>query len=1034
MNITRLSIERPTLLAVFYTLVVLSGILGFIALRYELVPQFNPPVITVITIYPGASPKEVEQEVTSHIEDAFASLESIETMSSISRDNFSLVKLELKPNAKVDEVLQNASRKLLSAAATLPSEVRPPVLTRFDFNDLPIIRLAVFSNDGISELTQFCKDLVIPSLSQISGVADVSISGGIDNEILVKVDPDRLKINNVSLLQVLSAVGKSNRNIPAGSVESSDLIIPVEMKGRFNSIDDIRNLVIFKHAEYGIAVKVKDVAEVSETQKSVQVFSRLNGQPAIGLSIKKQNDANGVELSELIVSSLLNMEKKYSDKKLTFEYIQDNSVFTLAAARSVGKDLIFITLLVSLVLLLFLHNVRNGLIVFISIPTSLLPAFLVMYLVGYSLNLLTMVGLSLSIGILVDDSIVVLENISRHLKMGKSPRVAAYDGLMEIGFTAMSFTLINIIVFVPMILSKGMVADMLRPFSVVVVTSTLMSLIVSFTLVPYLASRYSHPNNKKNKIFYNLSLKIEEAVDNTINEVTGLLGRAFRHPKLVLAFTFLLFAGSIMFIPAGFIGVEFTKGGDRSEFIMELELDKNATLQESNIMAKKVEDLLKGYKDVETVYTSVGLTSSGSIISNPQYLTEVYVKLKPKKFRSYKTSFFTRHIKYELMKKIPGLKVRPFEINILGLRDDDAVQVTLTGSKEDSLATAARSVLKALEAIPGAIELQSNNDEGKRIISVIPNRESMELLDIDMMQAGLTLRTAINGMEDFQYKKGDKTLPIQIILNRESRNSIMDIRNLTVINSSGAHIPFSEFADIREMYVNSSVERLNRAPSITIKAQVIGRPAGTVSRILQSKIKALNLSPDINIIWGGATKRTTDGLLSLLNAFVISILLIYLVLVALYNSFSYPLVVLLSIPLAIIGAFISLALNMEALSVFTILGLIILVGLTGKNSILIVDFANKLQEQCQSPREAITKSVRLRFRPVLMTSLAMIIGLLPIALSQGAGAEWKNGMAWALIGGLSSSLILNFIVVPIIYLGINKIFGKRLSAVINKPE
>jgi hydrophobe/amphiphile efflux-1 (HAE1) family protein len=1032
MNITRLSIERPTLLAVFYTLVVLSGIFGFLSLRYELVPQFNPPVITVVTIYPGASPKEVEQEVTVHIEDAFASLESIESMSSISRDNFSLVRLELNASANVDQVLQNASRKLLSAAATLPSEARPPVLSRFDFNDLPIIRLAVFSNDGISELTQFCKDLVIPALSQIKGVAEVSISGGIDKEVIIRVDPDRLKINNVSLLQVLAAVGKSNRNIPAGSVESSHLIIPVEMKGRFRSLDEIRNLVIFKHAEYGIAIKVKDVAEVFETQKPVQVFSRLNGQPAIGLSIKKQSEANAVELSQLIVSSLLNMEKKYGDKKLTFEFIQDNSVFTLAAARSVGSDLIFITLLVSFVLLLFLHNVRNGLIVFISIPTSLLATFLVMYLVGYSLNLLTLVGLSLSIGILVDDSIVVLENISRHLKMGKSPAKAAYEGLREIGFTAMSFTLINIIVFVPIILSRGMVADMLRPFSVVVVASTLMSLIVSFTLVPYLASRYSHPNNQNNKLFINLSLKIEETVDKTITEVTGLLARALRHPKLLLAITFLLFTGSILFIPAGFIGVEFTKGGDRSEFIMELELNKNATLQESNRISKEVESFLRSYKDVETVYTSVGITSSGRIISNTQFLTEVYVKLKPKKFREYKTSAFARYVKYELMKKIPGLKVRPVEINLLGLRDDDAVQVTLTGSSEDSLAIAARLVYKALDDIPGAIELQSNNDEGKRIISVTPNREAMELLDIDMMQAGMTLRTAINGMDDFQYKKGDQTLPIQIILNEKSRNSISEILNLTVINSSGAHIPFSEFADIRETYVNSSIERLNRAPSITIKSQVIGRPAGTVSRVLSSKIKALKLSSGINIIWGGATKRTTDGLSSLLVSFLISILLIYLVLVALYNSFSYPLVVLLSIPLAVIGALISLAINMEALSVFTILGLIILVGLIGKNSILIVDFANKLQDQCQSPREAITKSVRLRFRPVLMTSLAMIIGLLPIALSKGAGAEWKNGMAWALIGGLMSSLLLNFIIVPIIYLGINKIFRKKHSAVDNK--
>jgi hydrophobic/amphiphilic exporter-1 (mainly G- bacteria), HAE1 family len=1024
MNITHLSIQRPTLLAVFYILIVLSGIYCFFSLSYELVPQFNPPVITVVTLYPGASPKEVEQEVTIHLEDALASLEGIENITSNSRDNFSLVKLELKANAKVDEVLQNASRKLLSVVSNLPADARTPVLTRFDFNDLPIIRLAAFSDIGVLKLTKFCKETLISTISQINGVADVEITGGIEDEVLVSVDDDRLKLYNVSLLQVLKAIGQANKNIPAGSVESHDLDIPVEMKGRFQTLEDIRNLVIFKQSEYGIAVKIKDVAEVFETQKPVQVFSRLNGRPAIELSIKKQSGANAVEISDQVIAALMNLEKAHSKENLTFEFIQNNSDFTIAAARSVGRDLVFAIILVSLVMLIFLHNVRNALIVFVSIPTSILATFIVMYFAGYSLNLLTLLGLSLSIGILVDDSIVILENISRHGKMGKSPRQAAYEGRMEIGFTAISITLIDVIVFVPIIMARGMVADMLRPFSVVVVTSTLMSLLVSFTLVPFLASRFSSAKRPHNNLVFKLSSGIEELIDKTITEITRVLSWSFRNAKYVLFSAFLLFAGSILLIPTGFIGIEFTKGGDRSEFIMELELDQNATLQESNRVAKQVEDILRSYKDVETVYSNIGLTSSGRIISNTQNLSEIYVKLKPKELRDYKTSTFARDIKYELMKKIPGLKVRPVEINLIGLRDDDAVQVTLTGSNKDTVLRAAKRVYADLEKIPGAIELQSNIDAGKRIISVSPQREAMELLDVDAMQAGLTLRTAINGMEDFQFKNENIDVPIRIILNEHFRNSVVDIRNLTVLNNSGASIPFREFSEIEETYVSSSIERINRAPSITIKSQVIGHPAGTVSNILKSKIQALDLSPDINIIWGGATKRTLDGLLSLIMAFTISILLIYLVLLALYNSFSYPLVVLLTIPLAVIGAFLTLAINMEALSVFTVLGLIILVGLIGKNSILVVDFANKLQQQSLSAKDAVIKSVKLRFRPVIMTSFAMIIGMLPIALSKGAGAEWKNGMAWALIGGLSSSLILTFMVVPIIYLGVHKLFRK----------
>lgn len=458
---------------------------------------------------------------------------------------------------------------------------------------------------------------------------------------------------------------------------------------------------------------------------------------------------------------------------------------------------------------------------------------------------------------------------------------------------------------------------------------------------------------------------------------------------------------------------------------MELELDQNATFEESERVARQVEGILKSYKDVETVYTNIGITSSGRIVSNTQNLSEVYVKLKPKEIRGYKTSVFSRQIKQELMSKIPGLKVRPVEINLIGLRDDDAVQLTIAGNNSDSVLNVAQKIYSELESIPGAIELQSNIDAGKRIISVVPNREAMELLDIDQLQAGMSLRTAINGMEDFSFRKNDAELPIRIILNENFRNSISDIEELTVLNSSGASIPFREFAEISEAYASSNIERINRANSITIKSQVIGRPAGTVSNMLKAKIEKMNLSPEYNIIWGGATKRTMDGLMSLIFAAIVAIALIYLVLVALYNSFTYPWVVLLSIPLAIIGAFVTLALFMESLSVFTVLGVIILIGLIGKNSILVVDFANKLQEKSMSAKEAITESVKLRFRPVVMTSLAMIIGLLPIALSKGAGAEWKNGMAWALIGGLSSSLILTFYVVPVIYLGINKLYRKK---------
>jgi HAE1 family hydrophobic/amphiphilic exporter-1 len=484
-----------------------------------------------------------------------------------------------------------------------------------------------------------------------------------------------------------------------------------------------------------------------------------------------------------------------------------------------------------------------------------------------------------------------------------------------------------------------------------------------------------------------------------------------------------------MLIPFGLIGVEFAKGGDRSEFIIELEIDNSSSLQVTDRLCKLVETELRKFPEVENVYSNVGITSSGRIETSTSHLAELFVKLNPSKSRDIKTSQFARQIKYHLMRKIPGINIRPIEINILGLRDDDAVQVTLTGADPDSLNKAALLVLSELDNLPGVIEVQSNLGVSRRSFSVIPNREIMEFLDISLVQAGITLRTAIHGNDNFQFINDHKKLPLQIKLNPSERNELRDLQRLTVLNSQGITVPFFEFSTIKEINSIEKRERTNRAGSITIKSQVFGRPPGSVSNELKHMIEKMDLPPGISFIWGGATKRTNDGLSSMITAFSISIFLIFFLLVILYDSFSSPLIILITIPLALIGALFSLAISMEAFSVFTLLGLIILIGLVGKNAILLVDFARKFRKEVATSKEAVVEAVKVRFKPIIMTNLTMIIGLFPIALAQGAGAEWKNGMAWALIGGLSSSMILTFLVIPVVYVLFDRLIaGNNRSA------
>ncbi len=1021
MNLTKISIERPKLLVVMFSLTIFLGLTSYFYLSYELVPQFNPPVISVATVYPGASPSEIQSKISIPIENALSSIEYIDEIGTYSYENFSLIRIYMRAGADIDKTLQEAQRKLQIVVADLPQGTQPPRLNKFSFDDLPVMRLAVFSSKSDLELSAFVKDRIQPILSQVPGVAEVRILGEAEREIAIKVDPQKLETHHVSIMQVVQAIRMSNIELPAGKIESESTQTFIRLAGRFEDIEAINNTIIYENPDFGFRVRLKDVAVVEDSRRDAKVLSRINGKSALGLDIKKQSDANAVDMSRLVHAKLDEMVKINESTGLRFEIASDTSEFTLVAARAVMEDLGLAVLLVALIMLLFLHSMRNALIVLVSIPTSIISTFIVMYMLGYSLNLLSLLGLSLAIGILVDDSIVVIENIYRHIEMGKDKIRASYEGRMEIGFTAISITLIDVVVFLPIILSSGLVADLLRQFSVVVVTSTMMSLFVSFTLVPLLTSRFArHENLGEHGFFGRLLRKFEAMIDDLIDKIVYMLEWAFSHKIATMVIALLLFVASLSLIFTGFIGVEFVKSGDRSEILLELELPKNATLHEMQQATVKVENYLSSIPDVKKVFANIGLTSSGNIAISTSNLAELSVQLVDKTERNYSATMLARKIKLDLEGSIPDLKVSPIEINLIGLRDDDQVQVTCWGDSPETLLAVSKKVTSLMDSIPGIIEIKSSLAQSNTEINVSIDRTAMDLLGVDLPQVAGTIRTAFQGNRDAKFKDKDKELDMNIILDAFSRRSTENILKLTVMNKKGQTIPFRQFVTIEEKPGPAMLERTNRAMSVTLKSQVIGRPAGSAGSDLQQALKRTALPEGVTYFFGGQTKRTIEGVSTMIIAFAISILLVYLILVVLYDSYYYPFVVLFSIPLAIIGALLALALAKQSLSIFSILGLIMLVGLVGKNAILVVDFTNNLRQKGMQLKDALIQATRIRFRPILMTNIAMVIGLLPLALAQGAGSEWKNGLAWALIGGLSSSMFLTLIIVPVIYYLVEK--------------
>lgn len=1016
MNITKISIKRPTIVVVIFTILIALGLFTYSKLNYELLPKISSPVLSITTVYPGASPYEVENSVTKEIEDAVSSLEGIDKITSTSMESVSIVTVELDEATNVDLALQDATRKINAIEKDLPEDIDPPSLGKFDLDDLPIMRLGVRANMSGTELYDLVDKKIQPQLAKLKGVAQVSILGGEEREIRINIDADKLKTYGISILQVSQAIQNANLDFPTGKIKDKNNQTIIRLTGKYTSLDQMRDLVISTRQD-GSEIRLQDVAEVQDSKKDVEMISRINGEDAIGLSIQKQSDANAVDLSAAAKKTMGELEKEYADQGLAFSIASDSADFTLEAANAVIHDLLFAVILVALVMLLFLHSLRNAVIVMIAVPASIISTFTAMYVLGFTLNLMTLLGLSLVVGILVDDAIVVIENIYRHMEMGKNRLQAAYDGIREIGMTVTSITLVIVAVFFPLSLSTGIIGNILRQFSLVVAISTLLSLFVAFTMIPLLASRFSKVQHITNKGFIGkIVYGFERLLTRFEDSMTNALKWSFNHKALLLGGTLALFIASFALVGGGFIGSEFTSQGDRGEFMVDIELPKSATIEQNNFTTREIEKFIAQYPEVITISSTVGQSSGamGSTNATPNE-TQINVKMVEKEKRNVSTEVFARRLKIALEENIVGAKIKTSPVGLLGTANQAPIQIQVSGTELDTVMKAANTIMNIVRSVNGTAEVETSTEDGNPEIEVEVDRDKMAQLGLSLEMVGATMQTAFNGVDQTQYRDGENEYDINIQLDEFDRKNIKDISMLPLVNNRGETVYLGQFANITEGTGPSQLERRDKIPTVTVNSQVIGRPVGTVGTEIGEKLKDLDLPAGVSYNMGGDLERQKEAFGSLFLALFASMFLVYLIMVALYNSYAYPLVVMFSLPLAVIGALLALALTKQTLSIFSILGMIMLIGLVAKNAILVVDFTNQLKAAGLKVKDALIKATQTRIRPILMTTIAMVIGMLPIALASGAGAEWKNGLAWVLIGGLTSSMFLTLVVVPVIY-------------------
>ena len=1015
-SLTEVSIKRPLLITVIFVCLILFGFISYNKLNYNLLPKFDIPVVLVQTVYPGASAEEVENSVTKHIEDAVSSLEGLKHINSSSRENVSVVTVELQQGVDAEKAQLDAERKIRQIINLLPDFIDEPIVSRFSLDDLPIVKLTATSDLSSTDMYDLIDLKVKPILTNVPGVAQINLVGGTEREIEVKLDNEKLSAYNISAALVQGMIARAGMSFPAGKIESDKAQFTLRLDAKLTDLSTLKDLIIRQNPD-GSRILLSDIATILDGQEEASTLNRINGQPGIGIEILKQTDANTVSVAEGIKEKLENLKTRYKDIDFNYVIATDQSIFTLAAADGVMTDLFLAVLIVAAVMIFFLHSVRSSLFVLVAIPSALIPTFVLMWAFGFSLNLMTLMAMSMVVGILVDDSIVVLENIYRHMEMGKHKRIAALEGRNEIGFTSLSITLVDVVVFVPLALSSGLIGNILRQFSLVVVFSTLISLLVAFTLTPLLASRWGRIEQLTKKTLWSrINRQFEKIIDAIRDLYVTALKWTLRHQWITAGIITTLFVLTVILLPLkGYISPTFMQPADRGELSLQIDLSPENTLSETNQTVEKIESMLLRNPDVVKVFSNVG-TQTGEAATNAaanSNLAEITVTLVDKNDRDYSVEEFSQRVR-DSLQSYAGLKLVIAATGLVG--NDVPIQVVAQGTEMDSVKKSAAILFDIIKDVPGTDFVRYSTKAPKKDIAIDIDRVKASMYGLSVSEIGSSVQLAFQGNDKTRFKDRGEEYNINIMLDKADQNSIKDVRNLTLQNQQGSTVFLKDVASVYEVDGQSVRERTDRMASMKVYAATVNRSLGDVVADIEDQLAKTDFPPGTDVHFLGAAENMKESMSSLLMSLGIGILLIYFVMVGLYESVLSPFVVLFSIPVSFVGAFLALALTMNQLSIFAMLGLIMLLGLVAKNAILIVDFVNKEMAEGKPVFDAIVEAGKDRLRPIMMTTLAMVFGMLPIALATGDGAEVKNGMAWVILGGLTSSMILTVFLVPGVFL------------------
>jgi len=1017
LNLPNFSVNRPITVLMFFIGLILIGLISFQNLGLDLLPDLSFPMSAIIVSYSGVAPQEIENMITIPLEEAVGTIQGVKNINSFSREGSSVVLMEFNWGTDMDASALNIREKIDQVKGFLPDDASDPIVIKFDPSLMPILVLGMYSEEkDLQKLQEYAEDIIKPRLERLEEVASASINGGLDREILVSIDNEKLRTNQLSFNQVTAALAGENVNLPAGTLKEGTINFLIRTLGRFKSIQDIEGILISNIR--GKKIYLGDIAKVEDTFKERNSITYVNGKPGIMVSLQKESGKNTVTVAKRVFKELETIQKLLPED-ISITPVFDPSDFIKKTISQVGWVALYGSILAILVLLFFLGNFSSTLIIGFAIPISLIFTFSLLYFSNLTLNMMTLGGLALGIGMMVDNSIVVLENIYRYRELGTDIKKSACLGASEVGTAISASTFTTIAVFLPILYVKGIASELFSPMGYTITFSLLTSLLVALTLVPMLSSKILHIKVKdksssvsKENLSQN-SLRQGGKIFNFVrDEYSRLISWSLRHRGIVFILAVIIFVGSIMLIP--FVGTEFIPSSDQGQFNINITLPTGTNLETTREVVSKVEKIVSEVPEIKSILTTAGEGSGGMGFSTEGGNSgTIMVNLVEQNKREKNMV----QIINELRQKIgiyPDAQIKFSEQGFTFTSGSD-LTVKISGDSLDELENIANRILILMSEVEGVYDLESSVEDVRPELHLNIDREKANLYGLNTAQIASTVQDALLGRIASIYQEKGKQINIRIRLEEEDRNSIEEVENLLISSSVGLQIPLKEIAEVTVDSGPKGIDRENQQRIVNVSGNISNRFLGKVIQDAQQKLEKLSLPEDYRYEFVGENKEMQESFLQLAMALVLSIILVYMIIAAQFESLLMPLAVMFSVPFSLIGVILALLLTDKSLNVLSYIGIIMLVGIVVNNSIVLIDYINKLRQKGMERKEAIILGGKTRLRPILMTMFTTVLALVPMALGIGEGAELRAPMAITIIGGLTSSTFLSLIIVPIFY-------------------